>query len=73
MKLRGIVTKDSAQKTTKVKIVSVRSHKKYGKVIRVARLYLVHDPLNAAKRGQIVDIRPCVPVSKRKRWSVCND
>jgi small subunit ribosomal protein S17 len=42
----------------------------YKKFIRRSKKYAAHDEANACKIGDVVRIRECRPVSKRKRWEV---
>jgi small subunit ribosomal protein S17 len=43
-------------------------HPKYGKYVCKQKRYLVHDPENSAKRGDMVEIAATRPLSKHKRW-----
>ena len=43
-------------------------HKLYGKEIKRARKYYVHDPDRAAAVGDVVRIVETRPISRLKRW-----
>lgn len=64
----GKVIKSSGLKTVSVLVEALKRHPLYGKVIRVSHKYLVHDPNNAAKVGDVVTIMECKPISKNKSW-----
>ena len=66
--LEGTVVSDKADKTIVVSI-STRSKTRYkGKTVKRSQKYLVHDPSNSAKTGDIVQITSSRPISKMKRW-----
>ena len=48
--------------------VVVRTCKDKGKTVKRSQKYLVHDPSNSAKTGDIVQITSSRPISKMKRW-----
>ena len=41
--------------------------------MRRSKRYAAHDDGNKHKVGDIVQIRECAPISKRKRWIVFHD
>ena len=45
-------------------------HPVYKKVITRNTKYLVHNPEDRAKVGDIVAIRPTRSISKKKRWTI---
>ena len=42
----------------------------YKKYITRSKRYAAHDEQNRCKIGDVVRIRECRPISKRKRWEV---
>lgn len=71
--LSGTVVGDAADKTVVVRVERRFRHSVYAKFIRRSKRYAAHDPQNAHKVGDIVRIRECRPVSRRKRWEVVSD
>lgn len=68
--LTGVVVSDKGDKTVIVRVERKKMHPMYKKVVRSSKKYAAHDPTNEAKTGDIVHIRECRPISKRKRWEV---
>lgn len=66
----GIVESDKRSQTRTVAVPNVRTHAKYGKTIRSRSKIQVHDEANTSKLGDLVEITPCRPVSKTKRWTL---
>lgn len=66
--LIGTVVSDKRDKTCTVAVEYVYVHPKYGKSIRRATKYQVHDEANTAKMGDRVEIAQCRPISKTKTW-----
>ncbi len=66
----GVVESDARAKTRKVVIASFAPHPKYGKFIRSRTVLQVHDEKNASQTGDVVEVRPCRPVSKSKTWEL---
>src|SRR6201994_2286308 len=64
----GKVVSNKMDKTVAVSIERLVKHPMYGKYIRRTTKVLVHDENNEAKEGDIVAIRPCRPMSRRKSW-----
>jgi len=71
--MQGTVVSDKADKTVIVRIERRFMHGLYKKVIRRSKRYAAHDETNAHKVGDIVRIRECRPLSKRKCWEVIGD
>jgi small subunit ribosomal protein S17 len=71
--MRGTVVGDKADKTVVVRVDRRVMHPLYKKVVRRSKRYTAHDDGNDRKVGDIVQIRECAPISKRKRWIVLND
>ena len=64
----GTVVSDKMQKTVVVKVERVRTHRLYGKRIKVSERYKANDEENQAKLGDQVEIAESRPLSKDKRW-----
>ena len=71
--MRGTVVGDKADKTIIVRVDRRVMHPLYKKVVRRSKRYAAHDDGNTHKVGDIVQIRECAPISKRKRWIVLDD
>ena len=66
--LTGIVTSDKADKTITVKVERKVKHPLYGKVVKRATKVHAHDKNNVASIGDIVSVKECRPISKKKTW-----
>ena len=66
--LTGIVTSDKADKTITVKVERKVKHPLYGKVVKRATKVHAHDEKNVASIGDIVSVKECRPISKKKTW-----
>ena len=66
--LTGIVTSDKADKTITVKVERKVKHPLYGKVVQRATKVHAHDEENLASIGDIVSVKECRPISKKKTW-----
>lgn len=64
----GTVLSNKMDKTIVVRVDSLAKHKKYGRVVRRATKFKVHDEQNQAKIGEKVRIMETRPLSKQKRW-----
>ena len=64
----GIVLSDKMDKTIVVRVDRLTKHRKYGRVIRCATKFKVHDEQNQAKLGNKVRIMEARPFSKEKKW-----
>ena len=71
--MQGTVVSDKAEKTIVVRVDRRFMHRLYKKVIRRSKRYTAHDEANAHKVGDVVQIRECRPISKRKCWEVIGD
>lgn len=71
--LQGVVVSDKMEKTITVRVERRVMHPLYKKVIKRSKKYAAHDEKNAFKEGDIVSIRECNPISKRKRWEVVSE
>ncbi len=65
---RGVVVSDAMDKTIVVKVDTVKSHRRYKKVIRRSAKFHAHDEQNQAKVGDVVRIVETRPLSKSKNW-----
>ncbi len=68
--MQGVVVSDKEDKTVTVRVERRFTHPLYKKVIRRSKKYAAHDEANTFKNGDIVSIRECRPLSRRKRWEV---
>lgn len=64
----AVVTSRSGDKSVKVAIDYKIKHPRYGKYVRRRTVLGVHDEHNQASVGDIVEVAPCRPSSKTKRW-----
>ena len=71
--LQGVVTSDVNEKTVTVLVERRFMPPVYKKFIVRSKKYLAHDESNNVKTGEMVRIRECRPLSKRKRWEVVSD
>ncbi len=71
--LRGVVVSDKMDKTVTVKVERRIMHPLYKKFIRRSKKYAAHDEANACKEGDVVSIRECRPISKRKTCEVITE
>jgi small subunit ribosomal protein S17 len=71
--MQGVVVSDKADKTIVVKVERRVMHPLYKKFIRRSKRYLAHDESNAVKVGDLVRIRECRPMSKRKCWEIMTE
>ncbi|MBL0920958.1 MAG: 30S ribosomal protein S17 [Phycisphaerales bacterium] len=66
----GVVASDKRDKSRKVVVTFSAKHPKYGKYIRRETALHVHDEKNESRAGDRVEIAPCRPMSKTKRWTL---
>jgi small subunit ribosomal protein S17 len=66
----GIVESDKREKSRKVVVPNDTTHPKYGKIVRKRTVIHIHDEKNESRTGDLVEITPCRPVSKTKRWKL---
>lgn len=69
----GVVVSDAMEKTIVVNVERRFQHSLYKKIIKRSKKYVAHDEENRCKTGDLVSIRECRPISKRKRWEVVAD
>jgi len=63
-----VVISDKMDKTITVKVDRVAFHPVYGKMLRQATKFKVHDEKEVAKTGDTVKIQETRPLSKTKCW-----
>ena len=68
-RLKGVVKKNSTDKTVVVEITRTFRHPFYQKVLRTTSKMMVHDEIGC-KVGDVVQIVESRPISKTKRWAV---
>lgn len=71
--LQGSVVSSANDKTVVVRVERRILHPLYKKIIKRSKKYMAHDESDAIKVGDVVKIRECRPMSKRKRWIVIGD
>mgnify|MGYP000583494565 CR=1 FL=1 len=64
----GKVVSTKMNKTIVVSVERRIAHEMYGKIIRRAKKYYVHDENNEANEGDTVRIQETRPLSKLKSW-----
>jgi len=65
---RGVVVSSAMDKTIVVKVDTIKSHRRYKKVVRRSVKFHAHDEQNSANVGDIVRIVETRPLSKTKHW-----
>jgi small subunit ribosomal protein S17 len=68
--MQGIVVSDKSDKTVIVRVDRRVMHPLYKKYVTRSKKYAAHDETNRYKTGDMVRIRECRPISKRKCWEV---
>ena len=71
--MQGIVVSDAANKSIVVRVDRRVQHPIYKKYFTRSNKFMAHDETNSCKIGDIVRIRECRPISKRKGWEVLNE
>ena len=66
----GLVVSDAMEQTVVVRVIDLKQHPMYKKVIRRTTKFLAHDEANECGIGDRVKIMETRPISKRKRWRV---
>ena len=67
---RGTIVSDKMQNTAVVAVNAYVKHPKYKKYQKRTKRYLVDNPQNRAKLGEVVTIRSCRPLSKNKHFEI---
>jgi small subunit ribosomal protein S17 len=68
--MQGVVVSDKMDKSVVVIVERRTQHPLYKKFIRRSKKYVAHDENNTCKEGDVVQIKECRPISKRKNWEV---
>ncbi|WP_017446400.1 30S ribosomal protein S17 [Gayadomonas joobiniege] len=68
--LQGRVISDKMDKSIVVAIERFVKHPIYGKFIRRTTKIHAHDESNSCSMGDLVTIRECRPLSKKKSWTL---
>ncbi len=68
--LTGIVVSDKMHQTIVVVVERRVRHPKYQKIIRRSTRVHAHNPNNEARKGDIVVVKECRPISKTKTWTL---
>ena len=71
--MQGVVVSDRMDKTVTVLVERKIMHPIYKKYVKRSKKYAAHDETNAVKAGDVVTIRECKPISRRKTWEVISD
>ena len=71
--LQGVVLSTKMQKTIVIAVERRYLHPVMKKVVRRTKHYMAHDENNTAKVGNVVWIRECRPLSKRKSWELISE
>jgi small subunit ribosomal protein S17 len=67
----GVVSSAKMDKTVTVTVSSTFLHPVYKRVVRKSNKFAAHDETNDCSLGDTVRIIETRPLSKRKRWRVC--
>jgi len=70
--LKGVVVSDKMQKTIVVEVKRLKFHPKYRKSYWVLKKFKAHSGKNKYHVGDKVMIEATRPLSKDKRWRVCD-
>lgn len=65
---RGVVERGPKDKTISVKSMRLVRHARYRRYVRRMSVYKVHDALEQASQGDVVEIMETRPISKTKHW-----
>ncbi len=71
--LQGEVVANRNDKTVTVLVERRVRNPLYKKVVRRSKKFMAHDELNRVSVGDVVRIRECRPLSKRKCWEVLDE
>lgn len=71
--LQGTVVSDAADKSIVVQVERRIKHPVFGKFVRKSNRFMAHDENNSAKKGDVVRIQECRPLSKRKSWELLSE
>eukprot|EP00040_Diaphanoeca_grandis_P016401 m.84644 g.84644 ORF g.84644 m.84644 type:complete len:119 (+) comp25777_c1_seq1:151-507(+) len=65
-----VVSAQQMQKTAKVSVTRFAPHQRTGKTLKSNKVYFAHDEKNELLPGDVVRIKNCPPISKKKRFTV---
>ncbi len=68
--LQGVVVSNKPDKSIVIKVVRQVAHPLYKKYYRKSKKFMAHDEKNECNVGDVVRIRECRPISKRKTWEL---
>lgn len=71
--LQGRVVSDKMDKTITVVVERKTMHPIYKKYVKSSKKFAAHDEANFFKKGDMVEIEECRPISKRKTWTVVSN
>jgi len=71
MRKVGLVVSEKMDKTVVVAVQRLVPHPRYEKRVRLTKRFLAHDEHNRCHVGDKVVISETRPLSKHKRWRVC--
>lgn len=66
----GVVESDKRTKSRTVVVAYKAMHPKYGKFVSRRTVLQVHDENNESRTGDTVEVKPCRPISKTKKWTL---
>lgn len=69
-KKTGVVVSDKMDKSVTVEVMRTVIDPVFKKYVRKKSKFMAHDAKNECHIGDVVKIRECRPLSKRKRWWV---
>ncbi|MBI1998789.1 MAG: 30S ribosomal protein S17 [Parcubacteria group bacterium] len=72
-RLKGIVVRNSTNKTAVVEITSFKISPKYKKYVKSSKRFKAHDEKNECKIGDTVLIEETRPISKEKHFRIVHD
>lgn len=66
----GIIVSDKMEQSAVVEVEVWKTHRILKKRYKRHEKYLVHNPENKFKAGDLVEISESKPISHRKRWTI---
>ena len=66
--LKGKVFSNASDKTIMVLVERREKDSKLGKTVLRFKKFMAHDESNNCKKGDLVEIIECKPISKKKTW-----
>lgn len=66
--LTGLVVSDKMEQTIVVLVERRVRHPKYQKIVRRSTKIHAHNPDNTARKGDVVVVKECRPISRTKSW-----